>query len=806
MNKQRPSRDFRFASFELQPRERRLLRGGDAVGLGPRAFDVLICLVERAGHLVTKEELFTRVWPKVVVDDSALQVQVSSLRKILGPDVIATVSGQGYRFLLEVAGDPVASSPLHNFTPASSTFIGREPDIARLEKALDRARLLTLTGTGGCGKTRLALQVANAVVDRYPDGAWLVEMASLVDDTLVPQAALAALGVAEVPGVSQMETLTAHLASRHMLLLLDNAEHLLIGCAAFADTLLRECRGITLLVTSREKLEVAGESTYRVPSMSLPDADARTSPEQLLETESVRLFLDRARLIRPHFSLTRENADAIAAICRRLDGIPLAIELAAGRLRAMPVEELSRRLDQRFSLLSGGSSGTQPRHRTLRALIDWSYDLLSPAEQAMLCRLSVFSGGCTLQAAEQVCAAVHDDPTHVLDLLATLSEKNLVVTEEQARATRYRLLETVSAYARDRLREAGEEALWQGRHAAHFVAMTEEAFRPLQGGPNQAAWIERFEADDDNLRAMLARSFAQPGAAAVGGMRAVVAMNRFWLIRGRLAEARAWTALAMASAHDDADPALRAKVFNCEGIIASQQGDNQGASAGFEQVLAIQRRLGDQIGAATALNNLSIAATELGDHSLARSRSEESAAVFRTAGDSHRLAHALCNLGNAARHQKDFSFARARLGEAVALARRVEDLNLAGVALGALAGLETELGNYKESQTVLIEALTISCHAGDRLEVASLLEELAHVEARLMPSVDAARLWGAAEQLRVTLGSPVSQIEREAYDQRVLEARTSLGDEVAFDLSWKAGAESRWEAVVSDAIRAAQLH
>jgi predicted ATPase len=793
------SRDFRFGEFDLRPGERQLLDAGAITNVGPRALDVLICLVERAGHLVTKEELFRQVWPKVVVDDSALQVQISALRKILGPHAIATVSGRGYRFMSDVSTTGSAS-PAHNLSTSATTFIGREQETARLVKSLARARLLTLTGAGGCGKTRLALQVAASVVDRFPDGVWLVELASLAEVALVPQAVLSALGAIQKPTANAMETLTAHLASRHLLLVLDNAEHMLAGCAALCDTLLRECQGITLLVTSRQKLDVPGESAYRVPSMSVPDALVAPSVESLKDVDSVRLFIDRARQIRVHFALTEGNASAVASICSRLDGIPLAIELAAGRLRSMPVEELSQRLDQRFSLLSGGSSASQPRHRTLRALIDWSYDLLSDAEQAMLRRLSVFAGGCSLQGAEQVCSDDAERRVQVLDLLAALGEKNLLVVDEHPSGSRYRLFETVWSYARDRLRECAEQEAWERRHTAHMLAIATEAFQPLQGGLEQASWIRRIEADDDNLRAALTRSFGSVGSAE-DGMRLVICLNPFWVIRGRLGEARGWAALAVAAAERGTGELLvRARVSTSSAILASYQGDSAGAMAGFEQALRHYRELDDGIGVATALNNLGIGATTNGDYAKARAHCQESADVFRAAGETRRLAAALCSLGNAARHQQDVVPARASLAESMSLARSIGDLKMVGAAFAILAGLETELGNFEASRSALAQALVIACDAGNRLETSFLLDELAYVTSRLALTLNAARLWGAASELRTTMGASLSPAERDRCERRVEETRQALDDEAGFQRAWQAGASTDWKTVVCEAL------
>jgi len=390
-----PSERYRFGSFELQLDERRLLKDGQPVLLRPRAFNLLSALVDRAGHLVTKDELLDRVWPKMVVEEATLRVQLSALRKALGADAIATVSGQGYRFTLPMTiGDSEshrASKPKHNLSYQLISFVGREQEIAQLEELVTANRLVTLTGAGGAGKTRLAIEAASRLTDAFFDGVWLVELAALSDPRLVPQAVAQALEVKVQSTRPVIETLNDYLGSKKLLLVLDNAEHMLEECARFVDLILRRSPDVAMVATSRERLGLAGELTYRVPSLTVPSPGEAATPDSLLAYEGVRLFVERARLLRPDFSVTPENAASLAAICYRLDGIPLAIELAAPRLRSMSVDELNQRLDQRFALLTDGSRTELPRHRTLRSMIDWSYDLLTDSEQAMLRRVSVFA-------------------------------------------------------------------------------------------------------------------------------------------------------------------------------------------------------------------------------------------------------------------------------------------------------------------------------------------------------------------------------------------------------------------------------
>src|SRR4051812_34095117 len=480
----RSSERYRFGHFELQPDKRRLLKDGATISLRPRAFDLLAALVDRAGHLVTKDELLDQVWPKMVVEEAALHVQVSALRKVLGADAITTVSGRGYQFTLPVTtGDGEAnrvSTSKHNLRYQLTSFIGREQEIAQLEELVTAHRLVTLTGTGGAGKTRLAIEGASRLIDALPDGACLGELAGLSDPQLVPQAVAQALALTDQPARPVMETLSDYLASKKLLLVLDNAEHLIEGCAHLVDEIVRRSPYISVLVTSRERLGLTGELTYRVPSLTVPGTSETLTPETVSPYEGVRLFVERAKLVRPDFTVTAENAAQLASICYRLDGIPLAIELAAPRLRSMSVDELSGRLDRRFALLTDGSRTALPRHRTLRSTIDWSYDLLTDVEQAMLRRVSVFASGWTLAAAEHVCTGDGIGKSDTIGLLTSLADKNLVITDEHEAATRYRMLETIRQYALDRLRESDEEVIWRNRHFECYLALAEESLQPLR--------------------------------------------------------------------------------------------------------------------------------------------------------------------------------------------------------------------------------------------------------------------------------------------------------------------------------------
>ena len=386
----------------------------------------------------------------------------------------------------------------NNLPQQVTSFIGREKQLAELRRLLAGYRLLTLTGSGGCGKTRLCLQVAADSLERFPDGVWLVELAPLSDPGLVPQTVATVLSLKEEPGMTIGQTLTDHLKDKRLLLVLDNCEHLLDGCARLADALLHRCPEATILASSREALGIGGEQTYRVPSLSLPDPKQAHTPASVVPFEAVQLFSDRALLARSDFQVTDRNAATLASICRRLDGIPLAIELAAARVRSLTIDEINGKLDQRFQLLTGGPRTALPRQQTLRALLDWSFDLLNATEQALFCRLAIFAGGWPPEVAEQVCIGPPVEQTEILNLLTLLTDKSLVVAEERDGATRYRMLETVRQYARERLLESGEEAHWQGRHQAHFLGMAEDAESHLTA-TDQKTWLDRLEMEHDNL-------------------------------------------------------------------------------------------------------------------------------------------------------------------------------------------------------------------------------------------------------------------------------------------------------------------
>ena len=614
-------RSICFGPFRLYPTARVIERDGARLALGSRALDILIVLADRAGDVVSHQELTERVWRGLVVAPGSLRVHVAGLRKALGEgggtsQYIANVPGQGYCFvapMLELDPDepdvsaprPVnpleaVSTPRHNLPNQLTSFIGREKEIQELKGLLAATRLLTLTGAGGCGKTRLALQVTGELLDGFADGCWFVELAPLGDPTLVVQTVANVLAIKEQGSRSLAQAVAERLATKRLLLVLDNAEHLVESCAELVDMLLRRCAGLKIFVTSREPVNVGGERTYRVPSLSTLDAEAATR-EMVLASEAARLFIERARLHRPDFEVTPKNAGMLNSICRRLDGIALAIELAAPRMRTMAIEELNRLLDDRFGILTGGHRTALPRHRTLKSLIDWSYDLLSAAEKTMLRRAAVFAGGLTADSAECVCAGDSVDRNEVFSLLTSLTDKSILVAETHEDATRFGMLETVRHYAWERLRESGEDEPMRLRHLEYFLALAER-LDEIQIDAQRRAVLDRLDLEHDNVRAALAWCEATASHAVVG-LRLAGKLEWFWEIRGQFAEGSGWIARLLAVAPPGEPTEDHAVAHLTAGNLAYHEAAYEVAEAHYRKALAIVQRLGQRQRIARALGN-----------------------------------------------------------------------------------------------------------------------------------------------------------------------------------------------------------
>ena len=611
----------------------------------------------------------------------------------------------------------------NNLPQQVTSFIGREKEVAEVKGLLNTARLLTLTGSGGSGKTRLSLQAAADLLTGEGDGVWLVELASVADPALVPQAVADALCVRESVADTIRQTLVEWLRPRRLLLVLDNCEHVLAACASLAADLLRSCPGVQILASSREPLNVAGEQTYRVPSLRLPDPRQRQTVESLSQFEAVRLFIERARTAQPLFAVTDENAPAVAQVCFHLDGIPLAIELAAARVRSLSVEEVNARLDNRFRLLTGGSRAALPRQQTLRALIDWSYDLLTDPEKALLCRLSVFAGGWALAAAEAVCAGGVIEDWEVLDLLTALADKSLVAAEPEALGTRYRLLETVRQYAAERLAESGEADPVRDRHLSWCVELASEAEPRLQG-PDQGAWLARLEADLENLRAALAW-----GAACHPEIALTLAcdLTRFWIFRGYASEGRSALEAALATQSPVTEP-VRLRALRETGTLAQAQGDDVRARSLLEQSLAGFRALGDRAGEAATLGRLGEIFMNGGDLAGAQTVLEEALALNAALGNGGGEAENLGALGYIARTQGDYAASRVLLERAIYIFEARGDVLMATAHRGSLAFAVLGQGDVAGAGTLLKQTLAEYRTLGNRPGEAWTLASLASLE------------------------------------------------------------------------------
>ncbi len=699
-----------------------------------------------------------------------------------------------------------------NLPAAVNRFVGRAWEIREIQEMLTQIRLVTLTGSGGCGKSRLALETARGIEDRYPDGVWFIELAALLDASLVPWSVGTTLGLPadtmSKVGAALIADLRSFLRPRRVLLVLDNCEHLIDTCAALVGALLAGCPDLRILTTSREALRIGGETTWLVSPLATP-AGQSLAPAVLLQGEAVQLFVDRARAARPGFALTEYNAAAVLQICRRLDGLPLALELAAARLGTLPVEAIANRLDDCFALLTGGSRTALARQQTLRATMDWSYGLLSNAQQVVLRRLAVFAGSCTSEAAAAVGGTEFpDEPTD--ELLAELTHRSLVQVIDQTGSARYALLETIRQYAREQLIASGESARVHDRHRAWYLDQLSRA--GAVGPAERASWLSRLASDIDNIRAALTSSMQSSS-----GRQALLLRGepiaQLCLVRGYVTEGRRWLEAALRDGNEVT--AQRATALNALASLASEQGDYREANLLYEEGLAAFTGLGDRYGAARvlinqgnvakyqgdpvrahalfgagtryardhgytgllaiALNNQGTLSIELGDFDAARTALEESLDLKRQSGSQSGVVQVLLNLGEVARADGDTVRAEARYEEALALAVAIGDrshiallhYNLGLVAAAqhadARAAVEFRQGLREEQEL------------GNKRRIAANLEGLAALAATADHARRAGMLFGAAARLREEIGAPIPDSDRPSHQRSMAIAHELLG-------------------------------
>ena len=686
----------RFHHYQLMPEQRQLMNGEQPVKLGSRAFDMLVVLVERRDRVVTKHELMDLVWPKLVVEENNLQVQVLALRKLLGHGAIATIPGRGYRFTLPVEGEaptaPPSPAPVAAQLPP---LIGREDELRVLQSLLLAHPLVTVSGAGGIGKTRLA-QAATRSLQPPQDLAW-VDLVGLEDAATLAAAVAQALGIELAGATDARAALAAALRGRTALLVLDNAEHLLDAVAAFVGTLRDQASTLRVLVTSQEVLRLADEQVFRPGPLTLPAADDLLS---VRASAAVELFVARARQVDRRFELGEHNRAAVAEVCRRLDGIPLAIELAAARVGLLGVEGVRDRLDERFELLTAGERAAMRRHQTLRAALEWSHGLLTPDEQRVLRRLGVLAGGFTLEAAQEVAKDEADDQAadegkdldswDVLERLGGLVDKSLVVAEGDA-LPRYRLLETTRMFALERLAEAGETEATLLRHARCFVTLAERCDAEIHAHGQGAAALALLDPERDNLLHALRwceRGAGRAGEAAEVGVQLLAALRYYWSSRGllpvgaaqalrSLAAAKAlpltsarmqalasavqlhsWMGQAaeaarlavefLAAARDMGSAEHQARAMVMLGHQAADAERLAEAEDWMQQALALAQRLGHQRLQSAARNGLIVIATGRGDHALAHDIGQQTLALSRAEGQRYNLCTSLLNVAIAA--------------------------------------------------------------------------------------------------------------------------------------------------------------
>ena len=699
---------------------------------------------------------------------------------------------------MEDAREPArAAQGRHNLPAPLTSFVGRSQELDELAGLLKQSRLLTLTGPAGTGKTRLALQIAAQVLEEFADGVTLAELAPLKDPALVANAVARSLGVAEIEGQTIVESLTDYLRKRRLLLIADNFEHVIESAPLIAE-LLSDCPGLKILVTSREALGLYGEQEYPVAPLALPNLDRPEPPTKYFQYEAVSLFVQRVQAVKPDFDLTDENASAVAEICVRLDGLPLAIELAAARAWILSPQLLLEQLESRLTALRSQLHGQPARHVTLTAAIAWSYDLLDDGEQLLFARLSVFRGGCSIEAASEICA--HQLPIGVVPGLESLLRKNLLRQVEGAGGElRFDMLETIHDYARDRLDRLGKTSELRSRHAEYFAVLVEQMRPASRGGPNQLRRLEQLEVEHDNIRAALEWSLGSNNP--IPGLRLVGGLGHFWFRKGHYAEARHWTSAALKSdAQFDAPPSVRAALLHSAGVVAHFSDDRDKGKQLHLEALDLYRELDDDLETGWLLTYIGAQAIGLPEPSEeAQAYVEEGMDLFRRADDRAGIAQALHIIGELGRHSGKTDRASEALLKGLSIAREIGDVLREILILDSLTYIAIYDDDVEKAAALSNEAFTLTIEVDHRPHVPAAIAAAAAVSVAEGNPDRAARLLGASHSVFEAHGFAARPSDMPDISRTTSVVQNAL-DSDAFDVAWAEGLKMSLEDAIDYAL------
>lgn len=774
---------YEFGNFQLNIGKGVLLREREPVSLQWKTFELLCVLVKSNGNLIATNELMDKLWADTFVEENNLRQHISALRKALGENgngnvFIETVPRRGYRFLPEVRivdspKQPTLSVSPNNLSTQQTTLIGRETEIVKIKNLLLRegVRLLTLTGVGGTGKTTLAQAIAREMLRDFKDGVFFIELAAVTNPELVASTIAQTLGVKETGGKPILEVLKEFLHEKQMLLVADNFEQILSAAPGLAE-LVKSAPELKILVTSRARLHLNAACEFVVPPLTVPESAAQISLDELAENESVRLFIERARAVNPNFSLSEENANSVAEICLRLDGLPLAIELAAARVRIIPPKSILEKLENRLKLLTGGARDLPARQQTVRGTVEWSYELLDEDEKRLFRRLAVFAGGFRFYAAEAVCGDFESskDEINVLDGITSLVDKSLVIQKEQADGEpRFQMLEVVREYALESLEASGGADAIRRSHAAYFLALVEEA-EPILQGAESIKWLDHLEEEHDNLRAALQWSLENDVEMAA---RLAAALRFFWIFHTHLTEGRKWMKKALEKSHHS-PASVRAKLLNGLGVAARSQGNYETARAMHKESLVYGRAASANQEITLSLRGLGALAVRQEDFTQAKYYLEKTLAISRKLNNETEIAHTLSWLGNLRRAECDNVSARPLFAESLAIFRKLNNKEAISSNLKELGVVDFEEGNYDTARSYFTEGLDIVQQLQDKIGISYFLDGFAALAYQHGELYRATRLAGAAECLRESIGYEADSVDRRFRDLYLVQLHTAI--------------------------------